>query len=41
LKPKNLRFFASKSSVIQKYVPTMKEENEVQIKIKKLTPMAV
>ncbi len=26
---------------MQKYVPTVKEENEVHIKIKKLPPMAV
>ncbi len=33
LKSKNLRFFASKSSIMQKYVPTMWTENEAQIKI--------
>jgi hypothetical protein len=36
-----LEVFASKSSVLKKYVPTMKEEHEVHIKIKKLPPMAV
>jgi hypothetical protein len=36
-----LEVFASKSSVMQKYVPTMKKKYEVQIKIKKLPPMAV